>query len=157
MCGFSTFYTILPHNLIKENFKYLTEWSSQREGSPCLACGEGNAFFASEQHTRCRLWSCQDKCEALTLRFSDIVIEFGAGLYGQIVGVPVGTGFAPLVADLFSLFSIWGWGEIVASLSYGGEAGVIQAFGSTCRCLGDLLGVDNPCFEGMVGRIYPPG
>ena len=43
----------------------------------------------------------------------------------------------------------------MASLSYNKEAEIIQAFNSTSRYLDDLLNVDNPYFEGMVGRIYP--
>ena len=44
----------------------------------------------------------------------------------------------------------------MASLSYNKEAEIIQAFNSTSRYLDDLLNIDNPYFEGMVGRIYPP-
>ena len=35
---FSTLYTTLPHNLIKENLIDLIEWTVQREGSPYLTC-----------------------------------------------------------------------------------------------------------------------
>ena len=44
----------------------------------------------------------------------------------------------------------------MASLSYNKEAEIIQAFNSTFRYLDDLLYIDNPYFEGMVGCIYPP-
>ena len=44
----------------------------------------------------------------------------------------------------------------MASLSNNKEAEIIQAFNSTPRYLDDLLNIDNPYFEGMVGRIYPP-
>ena len=44
----------------------------------------------------------------------------------------------------------------MASLSYNKEAEIIQAFNSTSRYLDDLLNIDNPYSEGMVGRIYPP-
>ena len=44
----------------------------------------------------------------------------------------------------------------MASLSYNKEAEIIPAFNSTSRYLDDLLNIDNPYFEGMVGRICPP-
>ena len=44
----------------------------------------------------------------------------------------------------------------MASLSYDKEAEIIQAFNSTSRYLDDLLNIDNPYFEGMVGGSYPP-
>ena len=36
------------------------------------------------------------------------------------------------------------------------QAEIIEAFKSTSRYLEDLLNIDNPYFEGMVNRIYPP-
>ena len=41
------------------------------------------------------------KCEALTFLFGNIYIRFGSKLYEQIVGIPMGTHCAPLIADLF--------------------------------------------------------
>ena len=36
------------------------------------------------------------------------------------------------------------------------QAEIIDAFNSTSRCLDYLFNIDNPYFEGMVNRIYPP-
>ena len=46
---FSTLYTTLPHNLIKDKLIDLIERTVQREGSPYLACSDRNAFFTSEK------------------------------------------------------------------------------------------------------------
>ena len=37
---FSTLYTTLPHNLIKEKLINLIEWTFKREGSPYIACND---------------------------------------------------------------------------------------------------------------------
>ena len=37
---FSTLYTTLPNNLIKEKLINLIEWTFKREGSPYIACNE---------------------------------------------------------------------------------------------------------------------
>ena len=44
---FSTLYTTLLHNLIKDKLIYLIErtFKRQREGSPYLACNDRNAFL----------------------------------------------------------------------------------------------------------------
>ena len=47
------------------------------------------------------LWCCQKVCEALTFLLDNIYIRLGSKLYPQIVGIPMGTSCAPLVADLF--------------------------------------------------------
>ena len=41
------------------------------------------------------------------------------------------------------------------SLSDKNQADIIEAFNSTSRYLDDLLNIDNPYFEQMVGQIYP--
>ena len=63
-----------------------------------------------------------------------------------------GTNCAPLVADLL-LF--WFKRDFMLSLSDNNQADIIEAFNSTSRYLDDLLNIDNPYFEQMVGQIYP--
>ena len=43
----------------------------------------------------------------------------------------------------------------MASFPYNKEAEIIQAFKFTSRYLDDLICIDNPNFDGMVGRINP--
>ena len=83
----------------------------------------------------------------------NIYIRFGTKLYRQIVGIPMGTNCAPLVADLF-LFCYER--DFMKKLSSDNQADVIKAFNLTSRYLDDLLNIDNPYFEGMVNQIYPP-
>ena len=46
----------------------------------------------------------------------------------------------------------------MASLSYNKEAEIIQAvIYSISRYIDNLFYIDNPYFEGLVDRIYPPG
>ena len=92
-------------------------------------------------------------CEALIYLLDNIYIRFGTKLYRQIVGIPMGTNCAPLVADLF-LFCYGG--DFMTSLSDVKQAKITEAFKSTSRYLDDHLNIDNPYFEGMVNHIYPP-
>ena len=96
---FSTLYTTLPHNLIKEKLTKLLN-KHLTEGSLYLACNDKNAFFTSEQPKRYKLWSCQKMCDALHYLLDNIFIRFGSKLFRQIVGISMGTNCAPLVADL---------------------------------------------------------
>ena len=104
--------------------------------------------MTSEDTKRYKLWSCQNVREALIYLLDNIYIRFGTKLNRQIVGIPMGTNCAPLVADLF-LFCYER--DFMTSLSDVKQAEIIEAFKSTSRYL------DNPYFEGMVNRIYPPG
>ena len=64
----------------------------------------------------------------------------------------MGINCAPLVADLF-LFCYER--DFMLALSDNNQTDIIEAFNSTSRYLDDLLNIDNPYFEQMVGQIYP--
>ena len=65
---FSTLYTTLPHNLIKEKLLDLIERTFyEKEGELYLACNDKKAFFTSKDHYKgYQLWSCQNVCDALS-------------------------------------------------------------------------------------------
>ena len=149
---FSTLYTTLPHNLIKDKLIDLIERTFQREASPYLACSDRNAFFTSEKPKKYHAWSCQNVCDALTFLLDNIFIRFGTKLYRQVVGIPMGTNCAPLVADLF-LFCYER--DFMMSLSDDKQADFIDAFNTTSRYLDDILNINNVYFENMVSQIYP--
>ena len=112
-------------NLIKEKLTELIEQTCNREGSLYLACNERNAFLTSEQHKRYKLWSCQKMCIALHYLLDNVFIRFGSELYRQIVGIPMGTNCATLVADLF-LFCYER--DFMLSLSDNDQTDIIEAF-----------------------------
>ena len=64
----------------------------------------------------------------------------------------MGTNCAPLVADLF-VFCYER--DFMLSLSDNNQTDIIEAFNPISRYLDDLLNIDNPYFEQMVGQIYP--
>ena len=92
---FSTFYTILPHNLIKDFFERIF----QREGSVYIACNDKHVFFNSDAVKSFNLWFCQKVCEAHTFLLDNSYIRYDSKLYRRIVGISMGTKCAPLVAD----------------------------------------------------------
>ena len=126
----------------------------KKEGKLYSSSNDKKAFFTSaEDYRGYHLWSCQNVCDTLSFLLDNINIRFGTKLYRQIVGIPMGTNCAPLVADLF-LFCYAR--DFMKDLSSDNQADIIKAFNSTSRYLDDLLNIDNPYFEGMVNQIYPP-
>ena len=113
---FSTLYTTLPLNLLKEKLLDLIERTFyKKEGKLYLACNNKKAFFTpADHHKGYHPWSCQN-----------IYIRFGTKLYRQIVGIPKDTNCAPLVADLF-LFCFER--DFMKHLSSDNQADVIKTF-----------------------------
>ena len=91
-------------------------------------------------------------CDALTFLLDNIFIRFGTKLYRQVVGIPMGTNCAPLVADLF-LFCYER--DVMMFLSDDKQADVIDAFNTTSRYLDDILNINNVYFDNMANQIYP--
>ena len=85
-------------------------------------------------------------CDALTFLLDNIFIQFDTNLCRQVVGIPMGTNCAPLVADLF-LFCYES--DFMMSLSDDKQADVIDAFNTTSRYLDDILYVNNVYFVKM--------
>ena len=100
-----------------------------------MACNDQRAFFTSDVYKKYNSWSCQKVCEALVYLLDNIFIRFETKLYRQIIGIPMGTNCAPLVADLF-LFCYER--DFMKSLSPENQADIIEAFNSTSRDLDDL-------------------
>ena len=67
---FSTLYTTLPNNLIKDKLVDLIERIFQRVSFLYIACNDKRAFFTSVRNFN--LWSCQKVCEALTCLLDNI-------------------------------------------------------------------------------------
>ena len=91
-------------------------------------------------------------CEALTFLLDNIYIGFGSKLYRQVVGIPMGTNCAPLVADM-CLFCYER--DFMRSLSVYNQSEVMQAFRFTSWYLDDLLNIDNIFFDSELSHIYP--
>ena len=92
-------------------------------------------------------------CDALTFLPDNIYIRFGTKLFRQIVGIPMGTNCASLVADLF-LFCYER--DFMMSLSVENQSEIIEAFISTSKYLDDLLNIDNTYLDGLISQICPP-
>ena len=125
---FSTLYTTLPYNLIRDKLIDLIERTFQREGSPYLACNDRNAFFTSEKPKNYYAWSCQNVCGALAFLLDNTL--FDSKLYRQVVGIPMGTNCA--------LFLFCYKRDFMMSLSDDKQADVIDAFNTTSRYLDDI-------------------
>ena len=121
-----------PTILLRINLWIELKNTVQRESSLYIACNDRNFFYTSDAVRNYNLWSCQKVCEALTFLLDNIYIRFGSKLYRQIVGIPMGTNGAPLVADLF-LFCYER--DFMLSLSEDTQSDVIEAFNSTSRYL----------------------
>ena len=85
-----------------------------------------------------------------------VVVYQSSGLRGkvfqQIFGIPMGTNCAPLLADIF-LYSYEA--EFIHSLSSTGKKQLASQFNFTYRYIDDVLSINNPDFQNILGQMYP--
>ena len=82
----------------------------------------------------------------------NIFVIFGGKVFHQIVGIPMGTNCAPLLADIF-LYSYEA--EFIKSLLSTGRKKLASQFNFTYRYIDDVLSINNPYFENYLGQMYP--
>ena len=96
--------------------------------------------------------SWHNVCDALTFLLDKFFNQFGTKLYRQVVGIPMDTNCAPLVADVL----LFGYErDFMMSLSDDKQADIMNAYYTTSRHLDDILNIDNVYFDTMVSQIYP--
>ena len=82
----------------------------------------------------------------------NIYVQLGGMVYQQIVGIPMGTNCAPLIADLFSYCYERGF---MTDPYNSKRHDLIDMFNDTSRYLDEIITTDNPEFEKYIPYIYP--
>ena len=77
---------------------------------------------------------------------------FGGQLFRQMVGIPMGTNCAPLLADLF-LYSYEN--EFLDKLIKEGKRKLARKFNLSYRYTDDLISFNNKRFKEFISDIYP--
>ena len=150
---FSTLYTSLPHQQIKEKVKALIKWTFDRESKTYLVTRENNSFFSDKLYDKVyKSWTCNELCSAMYYIMDNIFVEFEDKIYRQVIGIPMGTNCAPLIADLFLYCHEKCFMD---KLVKNKQLNLIECFNRTSRYLDDILNLDNPNFEKHISEIYP--
>ena len=82
----------------------------------------------------------------------NIFVESGGVIFQQVIGIPMGTNCAPLLADLF-LYSYEA--EFIQTLIKSGKRHLAKSFCFTYRYIDDVLSINNPKFGNYIDDIYP--
>ena len=80
-----------------------------------------------------------------------IFVVFAGKVFQQIIGIPMGTNCASLIADIF-LYSYEA--EFVQSLLSAGRKRLASQFNFTYIYIDDVLSIHNPDFENYLGQMY---
>ena len=149
---FSTLYTSLPHAPLKKQLHDLLERVFNTKGKSFIATDNFRIFWTNDRtSTRCTYVSCRELCLAIDFLIDNIYARFGSSLFRQIIGIPMGTNSAPLLADLFPhTFE----DDFMVKTMKQDITKAIQ-FSNTFRYIDDLFSVNNVDFGNYISAIYP--
>ena len=117
-----------------------------------LVLGHEESYFVKEDSYLKHKYSEDDIIKMLEFLVDNIFVVFARKVFQQIVGIPMGTNCAPLLADIF-LYSYEA--EFIQSLLSIGRKQLASRFNFTYRYIDDVLSINNPEFENYLGQMYP--
>ena len=156
---FSALYTSIPHDLLKSRMNNIIN-NAFGHGSGAarythIGVGRDKGRFTGGPLNGDNKCTANDICKMIEFLVDNICIGFGGRLFRQMVGVPVGTNCAPLLADLF-LYSYEN--EFLDKLiEEAGGGGLAGRFNLSYRYIDDLISFNNKRFGEFISDIYPRG
>jgi hypothetical protein len=91
---FSTLYSTLPHDKLKTRLKEAIHKAFNHRNY-------GSTYFSNKIQKDKTCYSEEQVISMLEFLIDNIFVSFGGILFQQVVGIPMGTNCAPLLADLF--------------------------------------------------------
>ena len=142
----------MPHILIKKKFTSLINWAFKKSECEYICSNSFRSFFSSNKQKNYVNWTCFDTIYALEFLLDNIFVRFGDSVYRQVIGIPMGTNCAPLIADLFLYcYELQFMTKISKDPS---KQHLIQKFNNTFRYLDDILALNNDDFSMYTKEIY---
>ena len=117
-----------------------------------LVLGREGHYFVKEHSDSKNKYTEDDIVNMLEFLVDNIVVVFGGKVFQQIVGIPMGTNCAPLLAEIF-LYSYEA--EFIQSLLSTGKKKIASQFNFTYRYIDDVLSINNPDIDNYLGQMYP--
>ena len=118
-----------------------------------IPLGYNSIYFSNKIHKGKTCYSEEQVISMLEFLIDNIFVSFGGTLFQQVVGIPMGTNCAPLLADLF-LYSYES--EFLQKLVKDKKIHEARAFNFTYRYIDDVLSINNSRFVEFLPLIYPP-
>ncbi len=149
---FSTLYTTIPHSDLIKRISGLINLTFDKNDGKKLLINERNAYFSDEDRTNYSSFSKKEFCKLFEFLMSNIYIKLGDEIFRQIIGIPMGTNCAPLLANLY-LFSYEY--DFMMKLLKKKKLHLARKFNFTFRYIDDLISLNNSYFKDYIKEIYP--
>lgn len=154
---FSTLYTKIPHDKLKEKLKKFVEKMFCIKKDKNFICfsktGKSTYFSINRSKANLSFSSCE------LIKWIDFIVDnsyicYKGEVYRQAIGIPMGTNSAPFMANLFLHLYEY---EYIEHLISSGEIQAAQDLSNIYRYQDDCISFnDNGSFAMHYNKIYPP-
>ena len=96
-------------------------------------------------------YNANDICKMIEFLVDNIYVRFGGQLFRRMVGIPMGTNCAPLLANLF-LYSYED--EFLDKLIKEGKRKLARKFNLSCRYTDDLISFNNKRYDSYLDLLF---
>ena len=154
---FSTLYTSIPHDLLKSRVSNLVHNASRKKN--------GSVRYTDIKVTRAKgyfthdingdgdgMYTANNICKMIEVLIDNIFVQFGGCLFHQMIGIPIGTNCAPLLADLFLYLYE---NEVPDNMMRSGHRRLARSFNLCYRYIDDSIVFNNKKFLDYLKEIYP--
>ena len=151
---FSTLYTSIPHDLLKSRISNLVHNAFRaKDGSvrhTHIKVTRAQGYFTHDINgSGDNMYTADNICKMIEFLIDNIFMQFGWRLFHQVIGIPMGTNCAPLLADLF-LYSYEN--EFPDNMIKSGHRRLARSFNLCYRYIDDLIVFNNKKFFGLSQR-----
>ena len=154
---FSTLYISIPHDLSKSRISNLVHNTFRKKDrsvryTHIKVIREKVSFTHDITGGGDSMYTADNICKMIEFLIDNIFLQFGGRLFRQIIGIPVRTNCAPLLADLF-LYSYEN--EFLDNMIKRGHRRLAGSFNLCYRYIDDLIIFNNNKFMDYLRELYP--
>ena len=103
--NFSTLYTSIPHDLLKSRMNSIINNAFKHKNGATrythIKVCRNKSYFTSDPPNGDNKYTGNDICTMIGFLVDNIYVRFVGQLFRQMVGIPLGTNCAPVLADVF--------------------------------------------------------
>ena len=119
-----------------------------------IVVGQKSSYFVTNTSNAKNKYTEDDIVRMLEFVIDNIFVECGGVIFQKVIGIPMGTNCAPLLADLF-LYSYEAEFIQTRALIKSGKRHLAKSFNFTYRYIDDVLSINNPKLGDYIDFIYP--
>ena len=147
--------TSIPHDLLKSRISNLVHNAFRKK--------DGNVRYTHINVTRAKgylthdingggdnMYTADNICKMIEVLIDNILVQFGGHIFCQVIGIPMGTNCAPLLADLF-LYSYEN--KFLDNMIKSGHRRLARSFNLCYRYINDLVVFNNRKFLDYLKRL----